>query len=151
MCFFNILTSMMVTSRSPGNRFQYQKSHQLVGVLYCLYGGSVFTEWNNIFPTTQLGQERFMTFVRATRVSHGPYRKGSDFFSEWWEGHRVNWVAVLCSIYLLVINEWDTFLPQISFCLLNFLKTENKIQNFSSHKIFKEICQLHQQKNCKLV
>jgi hypothetical protein len=33
---------------------------------------------NNVFLTPQLGQERFMRFVRATRVSRGSYSNASE-------------------------------------------------------------------------
>jgi hypothetical protein len=43
-------------------------------------GGSVFIECNNVFLTPQLGQERRLSFVRATGVSRGSYSKSSDIF-----------------------------------------------------------------------
>jgi hypothetical protein len=46
--------------------------------LYCLLE-AVFTEWNNVFQTPYLGQERCTRIVRATGVSHSLYSKSSDF------------------------------------------------------------------------
>jgi hypothetical protein len=37
-------------------------------------------EWNNVFLTAQLEQERMVMFVRVTGVSRGSYSKGFVFF-----------------------------------------------------------------------
>jgi hypothetical protein len=51
----NMLDTNWVTNRSYENKFRHRDRQWNLTGIYHLYGGSVFTEWNNVFLTLQQG------------------------------------------------------------------------------------------------